>query len=236
MAHPLQTRLGKLTPSLGAKERFLLLLKAHNAGEPVDPAIRSSMPRSQVKAYNRYAQLVIIANHTLWPVHMALAGYVELLERQRQRLSVIEDAAAELEERFPEEAAREREAGVVSVPEYLRWLWGMLRADLRKDVAFRWRELRALETVWAEVEAEFDGESARDRQVRDLALDTKEKLDALAAALWPEGGTKRLPGPKPEFVDGLREVVRETYSKLGWLAPEDEEASQQQTKGNGRGR
>ncbi|MBI4498976.1 MAG: hypothetical protein HY689_13875 [Chloroflexi bacterium] len=75
MAHPLRSRLGKLTPGLSAKERAVLL-RAHNAGEPEDPSIRDTMPRSQVKTFNRYAQLIVIANHALWPAQWVLASHV----------------------------------------------------------------------------------------------------------------------------------------------------------------
>ncbi|MBI4498975.1 MAG: hypothetical protein HY689_13870 [Chloroflexi bacterium] len=156
------------------------------------------------------------------------------MEFNRDRLARIEAAAAQLEERYPEEVAEEREAGTVPVPEFLRGLARDLRTYLQRDFALRWRELRALETVWSEIDEEFDGEPASARQVRELAARTKEKLLALAEALAPQSGARRLPSPKPEFVDELREVVRQTYGRLGWVAPEDENPEPDRGRTHGR--
>lgn len=227
MGHPLRAQLGKIAPTLSARERFLLVLRAHNVGETEDPSIRSTMPRAQVREFNRYGQLVFIANHTLWPILVVLQHHVEALEYQRERIARLDAAAALLEEQHPEEKAeareREREPGMVTVPEYLRGLAQELRRDLGRELSLRWRELRALETVWAEIAAEFDGEPVTEHEVRTRVAETKGKLQELAAALAGDGGgnkLRRLPAPTAEFVDGLREVVRQSYERLGWLEPE----------------
>lgn len=139
MPHPLRARLDKLAPALSAKERFILFLRAHNAGEPEDPELRRTMPRGQVRAFNRYAHLAYVANATLGPVLFALSVHTEGIEYTRQRMAVLDTAATQLEANYPKEIARDRQEGAVTVPEFLRRLAEELRTDLRRELSLRWR-------------------------------------------------------------------------------------------------
>lgn len=222
----LRSRLGKLAPGLTAKQRFILLLRAHNAGEAEDPDVRRTMPRSQVRAFNRYAHLAYVANATLGPVLHVLSFHVEGMEYTCQRLAVLEAAASQLEEQYqyPQELERNTHKGMVTVPEFLRGLGKELRSDLRREFSKHWRALRALETVWAEIAEEFDGEPVIAESTRKLAAETKAKLEELANALASEveGRKRRLPEPAAAFVEQLREVVKEAYKRMGWMEPEDD--------------
>jgi hypothetical protein len=53
-------RLSKLMPSLSAKERAVLALRALNAGQDA-PDVRRSMPAEQRHEYNRYMALAFVA-------------------------------------------------------------------------------------------------------------------------------------------------------------------------------
>ena len=221
MPHPLRARLGKLAPALSAKERFLLALRAHNAAEPEDPDIRRTMPRSQVRAFNRFAHLAYIANATLGPVLFALSVHAEGIEYAHQRLGILDRAAAQLETEHSEEWEQERAKGMVTVLEFLRGLAKELRTDIRRELSLRWRELRALETVWAEIAEEFDGEPVTDPSVRKLADEIRTKLQAIAKMLEAEGQALRLPKPSADFVDQVREAVQQAYERMDWIEPEE---------------
>lgn len=76
--------------------------------------------------------------------------------------------------------------------------------------------------VWAEIAEEFDGEPVTAPSVRKLAAETKSKLQELAKMLALEGQAPRLPTPSADFVDQVREVVRQAYERMGWIEPEDQ--------------
>jgi len=221
MPNPLRARLGKLAPALSAKERVLLVLKARNAGEPEDPDIRRTMPRGQVREFNRYAHLAYVANATLGPVLFTVSVHAEGIEHTRQRMALLDAAAVQLEAEHPKGGAPDRKKATITVPEFLQRLARELRTDLRGELSLRWRELRALETLWAEIAEEFDGESVTDASVRKLADETRAKLQDVANTLADEGHAPRLPKPSTDFVDQVREVVRQAYERMGWIEPED---------------
>src|SRR5690606_15318160 len=81
----------------------------------------------------------------------------------RQGFEMLEQGAAELAEQLGEEVDERRVKAwrkhkEVTVPEYLVALAEMLRKEAADEVVQRWKELRALETVWEAFRAEFDGE------------------------------------------------------------------------------
>ena len=196
MPHPLRARLGKLAPALSAKERFVLFLRAHNAGEPEDPDLRRTMPRGQVRAFNRFAHLAYVANATLGPVLFALSVHAEGIEYTHQRLGILDRAAGQLEANYPKELEEDQQPGTVTVPEFLRGLAQDLRTDLRLELV-------------------------TDASVRKLADETRAKLQEVARALAPAGQTPRFPAPTAEFVDQLRAVVGQAYERMGWIEPEE---------------
>lgn len=233
MPNPLHARLGKLAPSLSAKERFLLVLQAHNAGEPEDPEVRRTMPPGQRKEFNRYAHLVYAANAQLWPMLVALSALLDNMEYAYERFGLLEKGAAQLEEAHAAQLAKDAAEGGYTVPMFLRELQGELETSIRHELSLRWRELRALEIVWAEVDAECDGEPATEQQVRDRAGKTKARLKALAEQLASKGPKPRLPEPAPEFVDQVRAVLHSAYTQHGWAVDETPSKS---TRRNSHGR
>ena len=224
MPTSLRARLGKLAPSLSAKERFLLVLRAHNADEQEDPEVRRTMPPGQRKEFNRYAHLVYAANAQLWPVLVVLTSHLEGMEYALERFGLLGKAAAQLEEAYAAQLAKDAADSGYTVPMFLRELQRELETSIRREVSLRWRELRALEIVWAEVDAECDGEMATEQQVRNLAEKTKARLKVVAGQLAPKGSKPRLPEPAPEFVDQVRAVLKSAYTQHGWV--EEEPSSQ----------
>ena len=222
----LRSRLGKLAPGLTAKERFILLLRAHNAGEQADPEIRRTMPKSQIRAFNRYAHLAYVANVTVGPVLFAISVHAEGIECTSERISMIEAAASQLEETYPQDF--ETHEGMVTVPEFLMGLAKELRKELWTELSLRWRELKGVEIVWREIASEFDGEPIVEQKMRALADETRDRLVQLAEVFYAGGQKKRLPEPAPEFVDQFRDAVKQVYIRMGWI--EDE----QKGESNGR--
>src|SRR5688572_16949733 len=55
-------QLNRLMPTLSARERFLLDLRALRAGDPLDPSFRTSMPRDQVAEFGRLIDLYNAVN------------------------------------------------------------------------------------------------------------------------------------------------------------------------------
>ncbi len=219
----LRSRLGKLAPGLTAKERFILLLRARNAGEPEDPELKRTMPKGQIKAFNRYAHLAYVANVTMGPVLFAISVHAEGLEYIQHRIAMIEAAASQLEESYPDDF--QAHEGMVTVPEFLRGLAKELRKEMWDDLSLRWRELRALETVWEEIASEFDGEQVVYRKMRNLADETRDRLQQVAGVFSTGGQKRRLPAPSSDFVDQLRDAVKEAYIRMGWIEDEEKGAA-----------
>lgn len=233
MPTSLEARLDKLAPSLSAKERILLLLQADHAGAPEDPDIRRTMPVSQRRAFNRYAHLVYAVNAQLWSTLMALAAIVDNLEYGLERFGLLDEAARILEEDYAKALAPHEAAGEFTVPMFLRDLQRDLEASLRRELSLRWRELRAIDQLWAEAKTQFDGECIRHPRVLELAEKTKTRLIALSGALAREGKRPRLPEPSPELVEQFRAVIRHAYTQHGWA---EDDAPQEPNRRNPRGR
>ena len=70
---PLEQRLGRLMPSLTAKERAKLVLRSLKEGTPENPQWRLTMPPSQGRDFNRYIGLMNVAN-------VQLAAYITVME------------------------------------------------------------------------------------------------------------------------------------------------------------
>jgi hypothetical protein len=58
----LGTRLDKAMTTLSAQERGVLVLRSLKEKTPEDPIWRATMPRSQTAEFNRYIELMNIAN------------------------------------------------------------------------------------------------------------------------------------------------------------------------------
>jgi hypothetical protein len=99
----------------------------------------------------------------------------------------------------------------ILIPAFLRGLAAELRSDMAADVRQRWQELRALETVWAELAGDFDGVNPVTPELRAFCDDTKARLKVLASEL----GVKRLPEPEAAQLTALREEADRSFRQLG---------------------
>ena len=213
----LRSRLGKLTPALSARQRFLLMLRARNTGAP-DPDVKRTMPHEQYEEFRVYARLWLVANGPLAAVLGVVEVNVHYLEQALGRLSELDQAAAllvrDLGEELPKEVRAWRSRKHVTVPQFLQGLAGDLRAELREDLSGCWAFLRGVERLWAELAAEFDGEEVVDAKPRATAAALRERVLRLADAL-PRGRTL-LREPSAEQLQQLRDELRQWYTYLGW--------------------
>ena len=79
-----------------------------------------------------------------------------------------------------------------------------LQTNLRKGIQMRWWELRAVELVLEEANAEFDGEDALGPRFRQRLHDAKCKVEELRDGL---GETFELSEPEEEHIELTKELV-----------------------------
>jgi hypothetical protein len=97
------------------------------------------------------------------------------------------------------------------LPEFLRSLASEVREDAFKELSFRWRELRAVEIVAAEISETFDGEDP-------LPADVRQRLDACkrrAQGYLEQLEKKRLPEPSEDFLARAQALIDEGFAALG---------------------
>ena len=209
-------RLDKLTPVLSAKERYIISLRAQKAGTEEHIEVRRTMPSNQRKEFNYYVDLVYCVNGQLFPFCFALASLVDALEDGRERINKIEAAANELA-RCPSDTTllmtSGRKSSEMTASEFLLDLARVLRKQLLESVRNKWQDLRAVETIWAEVAAELDGEDPADLESRRLLTGTREKLQDLAGGLAGRRA-QRLSEPSVEVVERFRELVPRAFGYL----------------------
>ncbi len=83
----IDTRLARLSPSLTAQERAVLILEAWKADRPEDPRWRQTMPSDQIRTFNRYIDLMNQANVVLPRLIHVLAAQVEMIELRQAWLT-----------------------------------------------------------------------------------------------------------------------------------------------------
>ena len=207
----LDTRLSKLMPTLSARERAVLWLRARNSGQ--DPGeLRSTMPQEQRPEYNRYMGPAFVCDCQMGALVHVIKNQVENLEFDLRRIAMLEQAATLLEEDHPDEVLqrtvrpwrRERKAGrEVTVSFFLRSLAAELRDDAYEELSVRWRELRAVEVVAEEIAESFDGEGALHPDVRGWLASCREQAQTYLQQL----GKKRLPEPGDDHVQRAQQLV-----------------------------
>ena len=79
-----------------------------------------------------------------------------------------------------------------------------------------WREMRALEIVWAEIGDEFDGVDPVHPDMRSRLIETKDALVVLIEQLAGAKKRKR-PEPEAELVGEVRNLIDQAFEKLGLL-------------------
>jgi len=213
----LAARLGRAVAALSAKERAILVLRAHNQGSDEDPAVRDSMPAEQAGEFKRYLALIFAANLEMGALCYVIAGHAERLSRAFATVETLHEAAGMLSEDLgePLEANvrgwRSREN--VTVPTFLKGLAEDLRRDLAPDLHLRRREAQELKVVWDEIAAEFEGEDAADPELRARLLQAEAGLEALAAKAGR--AAKRPPAPDPGGLERVRSLIDRAFNLLG---------------------
>ena len=209
------TRLSRLAPSLTARERVVLVIRARNAGQEPDPEVLR-IPEDQRREYDRFVALCIAANVELGAIIHAIWLQALGLERGMYPGRINLEAAALVEADAgigPQPASRywRRQAQVDSAS-FFRGVAAEQRHWLLDDALDRWRELKAVESVWHEVAAQFDGEDPLGPEVREKAHET----DALLKKLVAELAGKERKAPQP--TEALIELVRAELDRaLGYL-------------------
>jgi len=213
----MQTRLQKITQGLSPLQRITLILQAQREGREPNPDLSRISDPQQNKAFNRYVALLYVINQELGALCYTGAAFSELLEFSAREVRLLDGAAGILEKDHGVERVkhpRDWRKHNMEVPEFLRRLALELREDLLGSVVQRWRELTALEAVWAELAEEFGGEDPLSPELRTMADDTKQRLQALAQEF---GGKRRLTGPQEDYLARVRGRVDEAFEKLGPL-------------------
>ena len=214
----INARLRKATLGLSGRQRAALVLRAQSEGQEVDPEIHKNIPDEQERRiFNRYMALGYVINRELGAVGRIIAERTDSLENGRYYFNLFSDAAgiAEKQEGFgqPVRAPKDwRKEPEVSLSQLLRGLIKEVRDEVLESLALRWQELRALETVWAELASEFDGEDPVHPDLRAQAADTAARLRALAEAL---AAKRRLVEPDDALLDQYRSHINASFQQLG---------------------
>ena len=215
----LRSRLGKLAPALTARQRFLLMLRADRAGEPVDLDLRTTMPEEQRPEFHRYLRMLFLCEGMLGSTLTTITYHVDAIDTGLERADLIGRAADQLEHNHPEtrrEPGRRRtKRSRVTPPEFLRDLAGVMRTELAGDVVFRWHDLGCVEAVWREIRVELDGLDPVKAELRTAATDLRARLQSLAGRTGAA-----LTDPEAERVEELRTWVKAVYDHMGWTEPE----------------
>ena len=180
-------RLRLLTPTLSAKERAVLVLRALQEDHEPDPQLTLSDSPSERATFHAYMGLVFVANTVLGEVCYSLLFYSERLEAYGT-VDLLREASAAVAEQLGE-AVDERKVRAwrkrkrVTLPEYLLGLAEDERQALLEEVQARRADMSALELVWSKLAAEFNGADPLLPEARVRAREASEKLTALATGL-----------------------------------------------------
>jgi hypothetical protein len=210
-----QARLQKITQGLSALQRISLILQAQRDGREPDPELSRISDPQQNMAFNRYVALLYVINRELGALCHTLAGWSQFLVQNAVQVRLLNQAATVLEQDYGIASVSRprdwRSAGQMEVPEFLRSLALELRAELVDAVVQRWREVAALELVWAELTEEFGGEDPVTPELRSMADETKQGLLSLAREF---NGNKRLQSPDEASLAEVRRQVDDAFDKL----------------------
>jgi hypothetical protein len=212
-----QARLQKITQGLSALQRITLMLQAQREGREPDPNLSQVSDPQQSRAFNRYVALVYVINEVLGSLCYSGSDFTEFLDYEANHLRLLDQAAESLEDQEGIQRTqhpRDWRKHNMEVPEFLRRLALEMREDLLNLVSQRWRELQALEEVWAELSEEFGGEDPVAPELRTKAQEAKERLMRLAREF---AGKRRLTGPTDNDLAEVRRRVDEAFEHLAPL-------------------
>jgi hypothetical protein len=189
-------RLDRLYGALTPRERAALVLRAWKDGrEPDSRLLRSTTDREAVE-YNRILGLLSATNGGLTQflviIHL-LVGQLEI--KFSWYLTVLLWDNASLQSNRNNRASEIAEA---------------LLDGLVEGIGMRWRELRSLEIVLAQIAEEVDGEDVLHQDARELFDRTKEQVQILCEDVVRRGGKCKLEEPTDEEVEALAVRIKET--------------------------
>ena len=140
---------------------------------------------------------------------------IELLLDRSDLLLEAAAQAAELEgmEMPPLPVRNWRKQETLTVPVLLGGLAEEIRAEAQSHVELRWQEVRALQIVWGEVAAHFDGADPRHPELVDEADNVAANCEALLRRAWLR--PKRLPEPTEQQLDDIRARVERAFEYFG---------------------
>ena len=210
----MQSRLQKVTQGLSPLQRITLIIQARREGREPDPDLSRISDPQQNRAFNRYVVLHHVINRELGALCYTGSGFTQFLDFSASQVRLLDQAAGLLEQDLgvePVKRPRDWRTHNMEVPEFLRRLALELREDLLTVAARRWRELAALEQVWAELAEEFGGEDPVNADLRTMAEETKQRLLSLAQEF---GGKRRLSGPEDDYLAEVRRRLDEAFEQL----------------------
>jgi hypothetical protein len=211
----LPARLQKVTQNLSPLQRITLILRAEREGREADPELARINDPQQNKAFNRFVALVYLINHELGALCYTASGFSQFLDSSADQIRLLEQAAAMMEKDNGLEPVKRprdwRSAGEMTVPEFLRSLALELRQELVASLVLRWSEVGAVEQMWSELASEFAGEEPVTPELRAMAAETKDRLQALGR----EFGARRSLGPPSDAqLAETRRVVDAAFEQL----------------------
>ena len=210
----LATRLDQLLPSLSVRQRFALILRAQAAGEQPDPEWSRLPTLEQRQEYDRYAALIIAANHAMGAQVHAMAMVLHDLENRAADVELLQAAAQQLAEQEgaatpPRPVRHWRRLKQIETSAFLCSLAADIRRELQERLDQRWQELEALEIVWAEIAANFDGQDPRHPDLRQQTATATEQLRSLLEKT--AGKTHRPAKPTEEVIESMRSLVDRAF-------------------------
>ena len=216
----MQSRLQRATHALSPLQRAVFVLQVLHDGREPDPELRRIDDPVQRRAFNRYMALLWVANHHLGSIAAITSHRVELAENAAHYWQLFNEVAGLMEEEHglkPSKPFRNwRARPVVTVPGFLRSLALEARDDAVRTIEHLWKEALALESVWAELALEFDGEDIVLPENRERQDETRERLRVAAKTV----GLRRLPAePEDDMIQACHEAVSESFRHLGYAEP-----------------
>lgn len=220
MTKPLETRIGDVASGLSVQERARLVLAAWCEDEEPDEALLRPLRYGDDIGHQALVERVANANQ-LAGGQLAycqeyvceLEVYVLWLESNRQWEALAGKPAPGVGEPSrwnvgagltPLVGTRAREHWDDDPPGLDR-LAEVLEDHIARDLAQRWRELSALDVVFAQLSDEY-GCTTLHREVRQAVAELRAKLLDIRERLGAHAA-RELPGPTDEDVETLRAVV-----------------------------
>ena len=210
----LTTQLKNVTQGLSPLQRAQLVMRAYERDEPSDPELLRFADRAQGRIFDRYMGLAFIANRELGHVLLTLSAHTDRLETHRTHALLFDSAVKQIEEQEgPSRTPRDwRKLETMSASELFRGLTKDARNDAVALLIHLWRELAALEVIWAELATEFDGVDPIQAGLREQVRDLRERLEAVATDLKVK---KRPAAPDADHLDKYHSWIDNGLEQLG---------------------